>query len=171
MPESFIDRSQPITVGHIFSLHGVSGAIKARVLSDVSHRFDVGQVLYVHNNPYSIISSNRIPNEQIILRFLGVDSPAAAQSLVGEDMTVPETSVPHLPEGEYFHYQLVGLRVFTEQGEDLGELKEILETGSNDVYVVSSDSGELLIPALAEVIREVLVADGRMVVRLPPGLR
>ena len=123
--ESLIDRSQPITVGHIFSLHGVSGAIKARVLSDVSHRFDVGQVLYVRNNPYSIISSNRIPNEQIILRFCGVDSLAAAQSLVGEDMTVPETSVPSLPQGEYFHFQLVGLRVFTEQGEELGELKEI----------------------------------------------
>jgi 16S rRNA processing protein RimM len=65
----------------------------------------------------------------------------------------------------------LGLRVFTEEGEDLGQLTDILETGSNDVYVVSGGQAELLIPALAEVVRKVQVAEGTMVVRLLPGLR
>ena len=86
-------------------------------------------------------------------------------------MTVPEQSVPPLPEGEYFHFQLLGLRVLTEEGEDLGRVCEILETGSNDVYIVANDSGELLLPALADVVREVQVSEGLMVVRLPEGLR
>ncbi len=86
-------------------------------------------------------------------------------------MTVPETEVPNLPEGEYFHYQIVGLNVVTEEGEDLGSISEILETGSNDVYVTSTGSGELLIPALSHVIREIRLRDGVMVVSLPDGLR
>ena len=86
-------------------------------------------------------------------------------------MTVPETAVPSLPEGEYFHYQIMGLQVLTEDGESLGRVSEILETGSNDVYVASGDSGELLIPALADVIREIRLSDGVMVVSLPDGLR
>ena len=86
-------------------------------------------------------------------------------------MTVLEAAVPSLPEGEYFHYQLLGLRVLTEEGEDLGRLNEILETGSNDVYVVSNDTVELLIPALTDVIRKVDLDEGVMVVRLLDGLR
>ena len=147
------------------------GAVKAKVLSDVAHRFDVGQLLYIRSDPYSIASSTRIPTDQVILKLRGIDSLAAAQSLIGERVTVPEASVPLLPEGEYFHYQLLGLRVFTEEGEDLGQLTDILETGSNDVYVVSGGQAELLIPALAEVVRKVQVAEGTMVVRLLPGLR
>ena len=86
-------------------------------------------------------------------------------------MTIPEASSPVLPEGEYYHYQLIGLRVLTEDGEDLGQVREILETGSNDVYVVSGESDELLLPALAEVILKVEVTEGVMVVRLMEGLR
>ena len=171
MPESSLDCSQSITVGQIVSVHGISGAVKAKVLSDVAYRFDVGQVIHIRSDPYSILSSTRVPTERVILKFRDIDSLSAARGLVGELVTVPEASVPPLPEGEYFHFQLLGLRVFTEEGEDLGLLSDILETGSNDVYVVSGGSGELLIPALAEVIRKVRVAEGTMVVRLLPGLR
>ena len=171
MPESSADCSQPITVGRIISLHGVAGAVKAQVMSDVAHRFDPGQVLHIRSEPYAIMSSTPIPKGQVLLKFHGIDSITAAQGFLGELVTVPEALVPPLPEGEYFHFQLVGLRVSTEEGENLGRLTEILETGSNDVYIVSGDSGELLIPALAEVIREVQVAEGTMIVRLPPGLR
>ena len=76
-----------------------------------------------------------------------------------------------LEEGEYFHFQLLGLRVLTEEHEELGQITEILETGSNDVYVVSGPSGEVLVPALADVVREVRVNDGLMIVDLPDGLR
>ena len=86
-------------------------------------------------------------------------------------ITVPETSAPELPEGEYFHFQLLGLRVFTEAGEELGRLSEILETGSNDVYVVSGPDGQILVPALSEVIQEIKLSEKIMVVRLPDGLR
>ena len=100
-----------------------------------------------------------------------MDTSVAARDLVGESVTVSQVSAPGLPDGQYFHFQLIGMRVLTEDGEYLGQVQEILETGSNDVYVVSGESGELLIPALVDVIREVQVAEGLMVVRLLEGLR
>ena len=84
---------------------------------------------------------------------------------------VPEGEVPSAPEDEYFHYQLLGMSVRTEDGEALGALEEILETGSNDVYVVRGPGGEVLVPALATVVLQVDVDGAEMVVRLPEGLR
>ncbi len=76
-----------------------------------------------------------------------------------------------MPQGEYFHFQLLGLRVVTDDAEELGEITEIIETGSNDVYVVTGDTGQVLIPAIASVVREIDLAQGTMVVRLMEGLR
>ena len=183
MTESPSQHSQSILVGKIISTHGLAGGFRATVLSDVTHRFSAGQVLYVLGQPYEISSSSPASfkanrsgksnnsGKQIILRFQGLDSEASVKVLVGEDLTVPETAVPSLPEGEYFHYQIMGLQVLTEEGEILGRVTEILETGSNDVYVTTGDSGELLIPALDDVIREIRLSDGVMVVSLPDGLR
>ena len=86
-------------------------------------------------------------------------------------ITVPPEAVPQLPEGEYFYFQLLELRVLTQEGEDLGRISDILVTGSNDVYVVSGPTGEVLIPALADVIVKVDLDQGTMVVSLPEGLR
>jgi 16S rRNA processing protein RimM len=90
---------------------------------------------------------------------------------VGQWLTAPQDTSPQLPDGEYFHFQLLGLQVVTEEGEELGEVTEIIETGSNDVYVVSGGKEELLIPAIAEVVRDVNLTDQVMIVRLIEGLR
>ena len=171
MGECSPDCSQPVIVGQIASVHGLLGSVRVKVLSDVPHRFDVGQSLFIREQSYTITSSAPTRNDQVILKFEGVDSLVSAQGLVGQSVAVPEASTPLLPEGEYYHYQLVGLKVLTEDGEYLGQIREILETGSNDVYVVTGESGELLLPALADVILKVQVTEGVMVVRLMEGLR
>lgn len=176
-------KPQSILVGKILGAHGHAGGLRATVLSDAPHRFDPGQTLYILGQPYEITSSSSAAfksnasgksnstGNQIILQLQGIDSEASVRGLLGEELTVPESDVPDLPEGEYFHYQIVGLQVLTAEGENLGRVREILETGSNDVYVTTGDSGELLIPALADVIREIRINDGVMVVNLPDGLR
>jgi 16S rRNA processing protein RimM len=90
---------------------------------------------------------------------------------VGQWLTAPPETSPQLPEGEYFHYQILGLRVITEEGEELGEVMEIIETGSNDVYVVSGEKGELLVPAISQVVREIDLNSQVMTVSLLEGLR
>ena len=95
-----------------------------------------------------------------------------AETLHGLLLTVPREYVESLPEGSYYHFQLLDLRVYDEEGEYLGKIKEILSTGSNDVYVVGVEGRrDLLVPALEDVVREVDLDEGRMVVLLPEGLR
>ena len=166
-----MDGREPIAVGQILSIHGLSGKVRVRVLSDVPQRFDAGQQLYVLGISYRISASSRSSSDRVILKLQGIDTPDAARVLVGQMLTVPEDAVPQLPDGEYFHFQLLGLRVLTEEGEDLGQVTEILETGSNDVYVVTGPEGEVLIPALAGVIQCIQLERGVMLVGLPEGLR
>lgn len=166
-----LDPPEFITVGRVLSAHGHSGQVRVMVLSDVGHRFHVGQTLYLRGTPYPITSSAPSPPAQVILRLDGINTFSAAQALMGEQITVPENAAPPLPEGEYYHFQLLGINVFTEDGEYLGQISEILETGSNDVYVVSGTSPDLLVPALADVIITTDVNAGSMVVSLPDGLR
>jgi 16S rRNA processing protein RimM len=84
---------------------------------------------------------------------------------------VPEGMAPPLPEGAYYHFQIVDMRVYTRGKEYLGIITQVLSTGSNDVYVVCHQGRELLVPALEGVVREVDVEGRRMVVDLPEGLR
>ncbi len=160
-----------VTVGLILGAHGVAGEVRVKVLSDVPHRFDPGQELYLQGRPYRILSSTFRRPDQAILKLRGLDTPAAARALTGAAVTAPAGSAPPLPDGEYFHFQLMGLQVRTEEGEDLGRISEIIVTGSNDVYVVAGPSGEILLPALHQVIRAVDLEQGIMTVRLMEGLR
>ena len=84
---------------------------------------------------------------------------------------VPEEMVPPLPEGIYYHYQIIDMHVYTEEKEYLGQIIDILSTGSNDVYVVSDGGPTILVPALEDVIKEVDVEQARMTVDLPLGIR
>ncbi|MCH7605765.1 MAG: 16S rRNA processing protein RimM [Chloroflexi bacterium] len=166
-----MDNPEAIVVGRVLRTHGHTGAVRVKMLSAVPHRFSPGETLQIDSNAYEIATSNQIGADFVLLTFLEIDTQSAAQPLVDQWITVPETDTPELPEGEYFHYQLLGLRVFTTEGEELGELSEILETGSNDVYVVSGGAKEILIPAISDVVRQVQLAEKRMVVELPDGLQ
>ncbi len=170
-----------VAVGRILGAHGRDGEIRVKATSDVPGRFDVGNSLsasrdgaVAEGQTYEItISRSAGPkrNDELILRFKGFWDRGQAQRLTGLWLCVPQSQVPSAQEGEYFHYQLIGLKVRTVDGEELGEVAEILETGSNDVYVVASLEGEILVPALSRVVREIDIEGGVMIVDLPEGLR
>ena len=168
LPESNDDH---VNVGRIIRAHGLNGQLRVRVLSDVPERFQPGQGVYIDDSQFTIRSFGIFRGDEILLTLVGVDSRNAAQKFVDNWITVPREAVPPLPEGEWFHFQLLGLRVITGQGEELGKITEILETGSNDVYVVTLAGTEILIPAIKSVITEVRLEDGIMLVALPDGLR
>ncbi len=105
-----------------------------------------------------------------MVKLKGVDSPEAAKALAGATLEVLESDLRPLPDGTYYHYHLLGMRVVSIHGEDLGEIAEIVDTGGNDVYVVRGQRGELLLPATTDVIKDVDVAAGQMTVELLPGL-
>ena len=170
-----------VAVGRIIGAHGREGEIRVKSTSDVPGRFDEGQTLYVSRDgvspeeqTYQIAktrSTGSKGNDILIISLQGFRDRDQALRLAGLWLCVPQSEVPSAEEGEYFHYELLGLKVRTVEGEDLGEVAEILETGSNDVYVVKGAAGEILVPALSKVVRVIDIAAGLMVVDLPEGLR
>ena len=120
----------------------------------------------------AVESCRLLPDGYAILQLDGLEDAVTARKFTGEWLYAPTDSEPELPPGEYYHYQLVGLKVVTDQGENLGQVQEVLVTGSNDVYVVNSESGgELLLPAISQVVKEIDLASGRILVHLLDGLR
>jgi 16S rRNA processing protein RimM len=113
----------------------------------------------------------RLHQGVIILKLEGCDTRNQAEALRNQWLQVRLEEALTLDEGEFFYYQLIGLQVETVDGEVLGELHEILQTGANDVFVVRGPGGELLLPDIPDVILEIDPEAGRIVVQIPAGLR
>lgn len=161
-----------VVVGRVIRAHGSDGTIRVQPHSDNPARFQVGSNLTVAGRTCAVAGFRVLPGGYALLRLEGLESADAVRSLAGQWLVAPDEPAPDLPPGEYYHYQLVGLTVVTDQGEELGALQEVLITGSNDVYVVQSTAGgEILLPAVAQVIKEVNLSAGRMLVHLIDGLR
>ena len=105
------------------------------------------------------------------LKLAGVDSRQAGEALRGAQVSVPLREAVPLPDGCYYGCQVIGAEVVTTAGERLGAVSEILQTGSNDVYVAPTPDGELLIPAIPDVVRRFDVEAKVLHVELLPGLR
>ena len=140
-------------------------------ITDFAGRFSPGGVLFLQDDPYRVEYAHSGNDAWLLLKLEGIDSPEDARPFRGQPMFVPRESVPSLPQGEYYYFQLLDMQVYTPQGDYLGRISEIMQTGSNDVYVVTDGDRETLVPALDDVIRAVNVEGHRMVVDLPEGLR
>jgi 16S rRNA processing protein RimM len=166
------DRPRWVAVGRITRTHGVKGEVAVLPLSDVGSRFEAGSTLFLEereDRPLTVMAS-RPHQQRLLVAFRGVQDRTSAEALRGRYLFVPASSAPHLPEGEYWAHDLVGCDVLTEEGRSLGRIREVLHTQANDVWVAEGAAGEVLIPALKEVVREVDVAGRRVVVREIPGL-
>jgi 16S rRNA processing protein RimM len=106
----------------------------------------------------------------LLVAFQEVGDRTAAEELRGRYLFVPTSSVPPLPEGEYWTHDLIGCQVWTEEGRLLGAVREVIHGPANDVWATEGKGGEVLIPALKDVVHEVDTAGRRIVVREVPGL-
>jgi 16S rRNA processing protein RimM len=160
-----------LAVARVRRPFGVKGELLLEILTDFPDRLATHECLYAgeERRRYGIESLRR-HGEDMLLRLEGIRDRAMAEGLRRQALYLRIGDLPPLPAGKYYLHQIEGLEVFTEAGERLGRVKEILKTGANDVYVVQGEKGEILLPAIAQVIREVNLEEGRMVVRLMEGL-
>jgi len=99
-----------------------------------------------------------------------VNSVEDAQRLRGQTIEIHHSQLKPLPEGQYYHFQLIGLEVWTTPGELLGSITEILATASNDIYIVHGVKGEIFIPAIEDVVKSINLNEGRMIIEPIEGL-
>lgn len=156
-----------LVVGRIVGVHGVRGEVKMDVYSDRPEEIPRLRRIYFDNDPTPrAIQRPRGSERQAILKIAGVDSRDAAEALRGTIVRVKGNQLSPREDGSYYHYQLVGLQVYLEDGAHIGSLAEVLETGEVDVYVVRDTAGrEQLFPALQDVVLQIDPPAGRMVVR------
>lgn len=159
-----------VTVGRLIRAHGVRGEIVVDVLTEVASRFAPGSVLSLDDGTTMTVVSARNDRGKLLVTFREVRDREHARSLGGRTLTAPASTSPELPEGTWWEHQIVGCDVITEDGRDLGAVTEVLRTSANDVWSVSRDGVETLVPAIADAIVSVDVGARRIVVRSIPGL-
>ncbi|MDY6875151.1 MAG: ribosome maturation factor RimM [Chloroflexota bacterium] len=165
-----------LAVGRVLRPHGVRGELRVGILTDYPERLGQHTCFYLAS-PDSAEMARCYPVEKLrrhkkilLLKLEGCDDRNAAEELGGQLVQIPiEEAVP-LEEGEYYYFQLIGVRVETESGESLGRVVEVLETGANDVYIVRGPRGEVLLPAVEDVVLKLDLEARQMVVHLLPGM-
>lgn len=163
-----------LIIGQVINTHGVKGEVKATALTDDSHRFNKLKWVYIDKNgklEKLDITGVKYFKQFVILKFKNIDTIEEAQKLKGLYMKVDREHAVKLPKDSFFITDIIGLSVFDENNALLGKLTDVIQTGSNDVYIVRDDTGrEILVPALKSVVKEVLIDEGRISVILPEGL-
>jgi 16S rRNA processing protein RimM len=161
-----------LVVGKLRHSHGLHGEILMEVITDFPERIRQGKTLYIGESHQPLrVASRRTHGGGLLLAFDGFESSEEVSQLRNQWVYVPASDRPPLSEGEYYHHQIIGLQVISEDGLELGKITSILETGANDVYLVRSDSGkEVLLPAIQSVILNIDPVKGQMFVHLLPGL-
>lgn len=163
-----------LVVGQLINTHGVKGEMKATALTDDPQRFKKLKWVYIDKSgtleKYDI-TGVKFFKQFVILKFKNIDSIEAAEKLKGFYMKIDRADAVKLPKDSFFITDILGMSVYDENSVLLGKLLDVIQTGSNDVYIVRNDEGkEILIPALKSVVKEVSLEEGKISVVLPKGL-
>ena len=157
-------------VGRVLRAWGIRGDLKIAPFTDRPEDLKLYQSVFVgpQRKRYDV-KSFRPYQGNWLLHLIGVETRTDAEALHGQEILI-ETAQRQRREGEFHAREVIGLKVRTIDGDELGQVTEILVTGANDVYVITGPRGELLIPARVEVVKGIDVEAGVMTVELLPGL-
>jgi 16S rRNA processing protein RimM len=159
-------------VGRVVAVRGLHGEMRVDLTDPEATQFLQAGEIYIGEDHLRLkVRQARLFKRQGLLQVEGVDDRDNAEFWRDAQLYVPAGEVASLDEDEYYYRQIVGLSVFTEEGEELGRVIDVLPTGANDVYVVKGADGEILLPAIKEVILHVDLDRGALLVRLLDGLR
>jgi 16S rRNA processing protein RimM len=160
-----------LTVARVRRPFGVRGELLLAVQTDFPQRLLAAEEIYCgEEHVKETVATIRRHGQDMLLKLESVGDRDGAERFRNLIISVRMDDLPPLPPGTYYHYQIEGLSVVTENGEVLGTIHEILKTGANDVYVVRGPNGEILLPAIPQVILVVRLDAGTIVVRLMDGL-
>ena len=158
-----------IPVGRVTRTHGLKGELKFFPADQDYLVVQKDQQIRLGETTFKIKSVRGVKSP-FIVKFEGVDSIEAAQSLSGQEVLVAKEDFESLPEGEYYRFEIEGLKAFDDTGKYYGVIEEIIATGSNDVYVVRGDGKEWLVPMIDSVVQNIDLEEGKLIFHCVEGL-
>ena len=165
------ERPRFLMVGKVRKPWGTRGQVAIDVQTDFPERLSEARTLYAGDERRPLtVEAFQLHKGGGLLKVRESGDMDEAEALRGAELWIPVEEAAPLEEGAYYLYEIIGAEVWTTGGERLGEVQDVLFTGGNDVYVVQGERGEILIPAIADVVREVDREEGRIVVEPMEGL-
>ena len=163
-----------IEIGQIVNTNGLKGVVKVNPFTDDISKFEDLKYVYIQlkNELKKVkIEQVRYNKNQVLLKLEGIDSIEEAEKYINFYLKTEKESQEDLGEDTYYIVDLIGLDVYSDKNEYLGKIEDVFPTGSNDVYVVKDNLGkQILIPAIADVVKEVDLKNKKMTINLIPGL-
>ncbi|MGN7939905.1 ribosome maturation factor RimM [Virgibacillus sp. 6R] len=164
-------------VGKIVNTHGIRGEVRVISKTDFAdERYQPGNTLYIFKEGSQepikvVVESHRVHKNFDLLTFEGMHSIQDVEQFKGSLLKVDENQLSELDEGEYYFHEIIGCNVFTDNGEEIGTIREILATGANDVWVVKRKVGkDLLIPYIDEIVKEIDIDEKKIIITPMEGL-
>jgi len=161
-------------VGQIVNTFGIKGQLKVKPFTDDMERFEELKTVYIckKNEMKKVEIEDVKYNKQcVLLKVKGIEDLTEAENK-GLFLKIDRKDAKKLPKDTYFIADILGLEVYTDEGELLGKVDDIFPTGANDVYVVKNELGkQILLPSIPEVIKEIDLEKGKVIVHLIEGLR
>ena len=163
-----------LEIGQIINTFGIKGEVKVFPLTDDIKRFDDLETVYVKTKKESQlynIESIKYHKNFVLIKFKEINTVEQAETLRNSYLEVDREQAIPLNEGEYFIADLIGLEVYSDEGKLIGKVDDIYNTGANDIYVVKDELGkQILLPGIKDVIKNVDLEKGQIIVHLIPGL-
>lgn len=160
-------------VGVIANTHGIRGEVKVYPTTQDPMRFKGMKEIFIDTGTQKLaweVANARFSKNMVILKFRGIDSINDIEKYKGKDLFVSRENAIPLEEGEYYIADLIGAKVITEDGEEFGILKDVMETGANDVYVVEHQGREVLLPVIPDCILDRNLEEKIVTVHIMEGL-
>lgn len=168
------EQNKLITIGEIINTQGHLGEVRLWPLTDFPERFSELREVYINKGgqvDIYHIDYVRYHKKFVIIKFMEVPDMNGAESLKGALLQIEQKDLKPLPEDTFYIFELIGMVVYSTEGDNLGTITNVIQTGSNDVYVVKPPAGkDILIPALKQIVKEIDVKEKKMIVELLPGL-
>lgn len=162
-------------IGKIVNTHGVKGEVKVFRITDFEERFNLGATVYLvkdSEQPIPLtISSHRLHKNFDLLKFEGLDNINDVIGFKEAFLKIKGEQLTKLPEGEYYHHEIIDCEMYTIEGEKLGVITEVLAPGANDVFLVKQPTGqEVLIPFIKDVVKEINISEKKVIIKVMEGL-
>lgn len=176
----FFEKPDYLVIAEVATPFGLRGAVKATILTDFPDRFDVLDEVFIAPpgaDPHAprerrgLLSVRPQNDRQVIIRFEGITKIEQAEPLRGYTIAIPVTEAMPLPEGEYYIYQIIGLEVYSTEGQYVGKVVNVERLPASDIYSVRGPLSpkDVLIPAVKDIVKEINLEANRMTIELLEG--